>query len=85
MYEKTEPFMFMHYWKMLRNEPKWNDRFLKLNNTLSRVEMPMGASGNENGDTSRPEGCDSAKRCQCSVFSLNSVRVDRIELVVSMN
>jgi hypothetical protein len=32
MYEKIEPFMCMHCWKMLRNEPKWNDRFLELNN-----------------------------------------------------
>jgi hypothetical protein len=22
MYEKTEPFTFMHCWKMFRNEPK---------------------------------------------------------------
>jgi hypothetical protein len=68
MYEKTEPFTFMHCWKMLRNEPKWNIRFLELNNTQSRAEMATGAakglteSRNKNEDTSRPEEYDSAKK-----------------------
>jgi hypothetical protein len=31
MYEAVEPFQFMHCWKILRNEPKWNDKVLELN------------------------------------------------------
>ncbi|KAF0895106.1 hypothetical protein E2562_006813 [Oryza meyeriana var. granulata] len=39
MYEKTEPFTFMHSWKLLRNEAKWNNRFLQLNNSTSPDQM----------------------------------------------
>ncbi|KAG2542749.1 hypothetical protein PVAP13_9NG659533 [Panicum virgatum] len=31
MYEAVEPFQFMHCWKILRNESKWNDNVLELN------------------------------------------------------
>jgi hypothetical protein len=76
---------------MLRNEPKWNDRFLELNNTPPRTEMPMGAAkghttsrltglGNENDDTSRPEGRDSAKRHRsASDTASSSVAVDVLQ------
>lgn len=37
VYEQTETFGFMHCWKILRNEAKWNDRLLELNNTPPSV------------------------------------------------
>jgi hypothetical protein len=59
--------------KKLRNEAKWNNKFLDLNNSTSPDGMSSPStqgctvvghaeSGNENIDISRPEGRDSAKR-----------------------
>jgi hypothetical protein len=73
MYETKEPFTIMHWKKKLRNEAKWNNKFLDLNNSTSPDGMSSPStqgctvvghaeSGNENIDTSRPEGRDSAKR-----------------------
>ncbi|RLM70342.1 hypothetical protein C2845_PM17G04780 [Panicum miliaceum] len=73
MYERTKPFTIMHCWKKLRNEANWNNKFLELNNSTSPNGMSTPAtqghtvaghteSGNENIDTTRPEGRDSAKR-----------------------
>ena len=73
IYESTEPFTIMHCWKKLRNEAKWNDKFLELNNSTSPNGMPSPPTqghtvaghaepGNENMDTSRPEGRDGVKR-----------------------
>ncbi|KAF0919287.1 hypothetical protein E2562_029144 [Oryza meyeriana var. granulata] len=73
MYERTEPFTIMHCWKKLRNEAKWNNKFLELNNstTLDGMSSPPtqghtaaghAESGNENIDTSRPEAPDLRKK-----------------------
>jgi hypothetical protein len=65
MYEKTEPFHFMHCWKMLRNEVKWNDKLLKLTSTpiVSKVASASNVQrGNDNVTVERSEGRDSAKR-----------------------
>ena len=68
VYEQTETFGFMHCWKILRNEAKWNDRLLELNNTPPSVNAqancrPMqGETENDNGAPARPEGRDSAKK-----------------------
>jgi hypothetical protein len=44
--------------------------------------MPMGASGNENGDTSRTKGHDSAKRCRSvDDTSSSSAVVDVLQLL----
>ncbi|KAF0900941.1 hypothetical protein E2562_037081 [Oryza meyeriana var. granulata] len=80
MYEKTEPFTFMHCWKLLRNEAKWNNRFLELNNSTSPDRMsPPSTQGhtvaghaesrNENVDITQPEGRDSAKRRRSKSFA----------------
>jgi hypothetical protein len=67
MYAITEPFHFMHCWKMLRNEPKWNDKLLEVRSTLSVVKV-VAATGsnvqhdNDNALVERTEGHDSAKR-----------------------
>ncbi|KAL6647726.1 hypothetical protein ACP70R_015163 [Stipagrostis hirtigluma subsp. patula] len=70
MYEKTEPFQFMHCWKMLRNEAKWNEKLLELRSTptvgkgaTAPASNPAPASsGNGSAPLERPEGRDSAKR-----------------------
>lgn len=70
MFEKDKPFHFLHCWKILRNEAKWNDKLLELNNTPARkTQQPQGPCNpidtqpsNENTATTRPEGRDSAKR-----------------------
>lgn len=71
MYEKGEPFVFMHCWKLLRNEAKWNNRFLETISKPPSSQVPpeagkghttMGLDEPGNGGTSRPEGRDAAKR-----------------------
>jgi len=70
IYEKDESFLFMHCWKLLRNEDKWNDKVLELNTSgapvkgvatseASSVEIQ---SGQDKSEEPRPEGRDSAKK-----------------------
>ncbi|KAF0915133.1 hypothetical protein E2562_033717 [Oryza meyeriana var. granulata] len=92
MYEKTEPFTFMHCWKLLRNEAKWNSRFLELNNSTSPDRMsPPSTQGhtvaghvesrNENVDTARPEGRNSAKRHRSKSFTETSSSSTAVEVL----
>jgi hypothetical protein len=67
MYERTEPFHFMHCCKMLRNETKWNDKLLEVRSTpiIAKVDVDAASNlqcGNDNAPVERPEGRDSAKR-----------------------
>jgi hypothetical protein len=72
MYEKTEPFQFIHCWKMLCKEPKWCDRQLELNNqatgkgdagTSSENAIHVQSeTRNPPDSSSRPESRDSAKK-----------------------
>lgn len=43
MYEKGEPFVFMHCWKLLRNEAKWNNRFLETISKPPSSQVPPEA------------------------------------------
>ncbi|KAF0904182.1 hypothetical protein E2562_032561 [Oryza meyeriana var. granulata] len=92
MYERTEPFTIMHCWKILRNEAKWNNKFLELNNSTSldgmsspptQVHTAAGheESGNENIDTSHPEGRDSAKRRRSKSFTETSSSSTAVEVL----
>jgi len=93
MYEKIEPFTIMHCWKKLRDEPKWNNKFLELNNSTSPEGMssppPQGhtgaglaESGNENAGTeSRPEGRDAAKRRRSKSFTDTSSSSTAVEVL----
>ena len=93
MYEKVEPFTIMHCWKKLRDEPKWNNKFLELNNSTSPEGMssppPQGhtgaglaESGNENAGTkSRPEGRDAAKRRRSKSFTDTSSSSTAVEVL----
>jgi hypothetical protein len=67
MYERMEPFHFMHCWKMLRNEAKWNDKLLEVRSTpiAAKVDAATASNlqhGNDNAPVERPEGRDSVKR-----------------------
>jgi hypothetical protein len=65
MHEAVEHFQFMHCWKILRDESKWNDKVLELNNSTSQANSGSAAvaeGGNENNMPARPEGRDSAKK-----------------------
>jgi len=87
MYERTEPFTIMHCWKKLCNEAKWNNKFLELNNPTSLDGMSSpptqghAESGNENIDTSRPEGRDSAKRRRSKSFTETSSSSTAVEVL----
>lgn len=92
MYEMTEPFTIMHCWKKLRNEAKWNNKFLELNNSTSldpmsspptqgRTVAGHAESGSENIDTSRPEGRDSAKRRRSKSFTETSSSSTAVEVL----
>jgi hypothetical protein len=66
MYERTESFHFMHCWKMLHNEAKWNDKLLEVRSTPSVVKDVAAAAcnlqhGNDNAPMERHEARDSAK------------------------
>jgi hypothetical protein len=69
MYEKKEPFQFLHCWKILRDQAKWNNKLLELNNSGGKtnednVDGPgcEGQLPSENNVHDRPEGRNSAKR-----------------------
>ena len=66
MFEDKEPFHFMHCWKILKDQAKWNDKLLEHsggnattdgNIDDSQGQMPSG----NNNVPERPEGRDSAK------------------------
>ena len=82
----------MHCWKKLRNEAKWNNKFLELNNctspdgmssppTQGHIVTGHAESGNENIDTSRPEGRDSAKRHRSKSFTETSSSSTAVEVL----
>ncbi|CAD6213672.1 unnamed protein product [Miscanthus lutarioriparius] len=92
MYERTKPFTIMHCWKKLRNEAKWNNKFLELNSCTSPDGMSSpptqghtvadhAESGNENIDTSRPEGRDSAKKRRSKSFTETSSSSTAVEVL----
>nr|AWY10686.1 NAM-like protein [Saccharum hybrid cultivar SP80-3280] len=87
MYETNEPFTIMHCWKKLRNVAKWTNKFLELNNSTSPDGMSSpptqghAESGNENIDTSRPEGRDSAKRRRSKSFTETSSSSTTVEVL----
>jgi hypothetical protein len=54
MHEATEPFQFMHCWKILRNEPKWNYKVLELNNNSGGTRVG-GSSQANSGSATLPE------------------------------
>jgi hypothetical protein len=65
VYERKEPFGFMHCWKILRHEPKWNDRILELNNlveALGKCNPLQGETSNDPGFPVKLEGRDKAKK-----------------------
>ena len=85
----------MHCWKKLRNEAKWNNKFLELNNCTSPDGMSSpptqghtvaghAESRNENIDTSRPEGRDSAKRRRSKSFTEASSSSTAVEVLQGM-
>ncbi|KAG8060053.1 hypothetical protein GUJ93_ZPchr0002g25765 [Zizania palustris] len=70
IYEKDEPFLFMHCWKLLHNEAKWNDKVLELNTSGAAVKGTDTSqapsveihSRQDKSEEPRPESRDSAKR-----------------------
>ena len=69
MYERKELFQFLHCWKILRDQAKWNDKLLELNNNGGKnnednVAEPgcEGELPSKNNVHDRPEGRDTAKR-----------------------
>ncbi|KAL6838230.1 hypothetical protein ACP4OV_031946 [Aristida adscensionis] len=87
MYEAAEPFQIMHCWKILRNEPKWNDKLLELNSSSAGTarrgfpEVDLGPAtvreeGNLNNQLDRLEGRDNAKRKRATEASSSSSAVE---------
>ncbi|CAD6219011.1 unnamed protein product [Miscanthus lutarioriparius] len=87
MYERAEPFTIMHCWKKLNKEAKWCNKFLELNNPTpagGRSCPPIqghAESGNENIETSRPEGRDSAKKRRSKSFAETSSSSTAVEVL----
>jgi hypothetical protein len=66
LYEENDPFSFLHCWKILGNEQKWNAKVLELSRP-SKQAIGMNnrevESGDDNGSpTQRPEGQDQQKK-----------------------
>jgi len=95
IYEKTEPFMYMHCWKLLRNEPKWNDRLLELNTSGAAGKAPQSSQGNStdipvqsennNGVPPRPEGRDSSRRRRSGGVGDTSSSSTAVEVLQRLN
>ncbi|KAF2927920.1 hypothetical protein DAI22_06g240600 [Oryza sativa Japonica Group] len=75
-----------------QDRAKWNNKFLELNNSTSpdRMEPPStqghtvaghAESGNENIDTTRPEGRDSAKRRRLKSYAETSSSSTTVEVL----
>ena len=92
MYEAVEPFQFMHCWKILRNESKWNDKVLELNSNSAGIggegssqantaPTAVADEGNENSIPARPAGRDSTKRKRVADASSSSTTVDVLQRI----
>jgi hypothetical protein len=85
MYEAVEPFQFMHCWKILRNESKWNDKLLEINNNSAGTgggsSQGNAEGGNDNSMPARPDGRDSAKRKRVADASSSSTTVDVLQRI----
>jgi hypothetical protein len=67
MFEEKEPFHFMHCWKILKDQAKWNDKLLEHSNgnatTDGNTVDSQGQMPSDNNNVpERPEGRDSTKR-----------------------
>ncbi|KAJ1293047.1 hypothetical protein BS78_01G038100 [Paspalum vaginatum] len=93
LFEEKEPFSFKHCWIILRDEPKWNDRVLELNNTPPHVHgqqkgsPTQGEAGNGgNVDPERPDGRDKAKKMRTKRMcdtSESSTAVEVLQMMTS--
>ncbi|XP_039841362.1 uncharacterized protein LOC120701326 [Panicum virgatum] len=92
MYEAVEPFQFMHCWKILLNESKWNDKVLELNSNsagtwgegssqANTAPTAVAEEGNENSIPARPAGRDSTKRKRVADASSSSTAVDVLQRI----
>ncbi|KAL6661783.1 hypothetical protein ACP70R_001167 [Stipagrostis hirtigluma subsp. patula] len=92
VYEAGEPFHFMHCWKILKNEAKWDDKLLELNNNSvgtgaegsSQVKSGHAAlveGGNESSMPARPEGRDSAKRKRAADTSSSNTAAEVLQRI----
>ncbi|TVU37520.1 hypothetical protein EJB05_10836 [Eragrostis curvula] len=92
VYEAREAFHFMHCWKMLRNEAKWNDKLLELNNNSAGTGAEGSSQGNsghaallegdnENSMPARPEGRDSAKRKRVTDTSSSNTAAEVLQRI----
>jgi len=89
MFEVKEPFSFMHCWRILREEPKWNDRLLELNNTppvhVADNGSPMqGDTCNETEAPVRPGGRDKAKKKRSNALFDTSDSSTAVEMLQEM-
>ncbi|WVZ66062.1 hypothetical protein U9M48_015336 [Paspalum notatum var. saurae] len=95
LYEKSEPWTFMHCWNILRHEAKWSDKVLELNSggTSTKVNQQVASnnqgepeqSEHDNGQPERPEGRDSAKKRRSRGTVDNDASSAAIEVLQSMN
>ncbi|KAG2620809.1 hypothetical protein PVAP13_3NG201556 [Panicum virgatum] len=89
MFEEKEPFSFMHCWRILREEPKWNDRLLELNNTppihVAGNGSPMqGNTGNETEAPVRTGGRDKVKKKRSNALFDTSDSSTAVEMLQEM-
>ena len=86
----------MHCWEILRDEPKWNDRMLELNNTStpctkarqgtsSTDAIPIhGESKTQDDHLKRPEGRDSAKKKRSRAMDATSASSTAVDVLQRM-
>jgi hypothetical protein len=83
MYEQSKPFGLMHCWTILKDESKWTERMLEINNvgTATRVNQKMVGNNGvnlvesqdaDNGGQGRPEERDTVKNRRCGGGADNS-------------
>ncbi|WVZ78110.1 hypothetical protein U9M48_025873 [Paspalum notatum var. saurae] len=89
LFEEKEPWGFMHCWRILRDEPKWNDRVLELNNTQpahgQQKGSPTPPADGSNVDLERPEGRDKAKKMRTKRMCDTSESSTAVEVLQMMN
>ncbi|TVU17968.1 hypothetical protein EJB05_34030, partial [Eragrostis curvula] len=84
IYEATEPFQFMHCWRILKDEPKWNEKLLELNGTSTGTGDEGASQANSGPDNSvppRPEGRNNAKKKRVTDASSSSSAVDVLQRI----
>jgi hypothetical protein len=93
VYEQREPWQFRHCWEILKDEPRWNNALLEIQNTKKgkkkqatpETDTPTPTAPTASEPLERPEGRDSAKRRRARQLTEEASSSPAVEMLQKMH